>query len=390
MSNQKQKTSSKPHHSSPSKVSKPSVQRNTKPINRKPASTRKAPSKRTRKKGLVTFGRTLMVIGVTLLILIVFVFLVGFILIKGPSPDAGILFARSAHETSAVKWLPRLYLSEKEYDAILNPVSTNEDSFVLLPQATSITNPDDGSAVALDSAFEANTPSQEFNSDIEIIDLKGTTYKGKLMLIHDPSRVYFACIDSFGNEGITLSQFLERYDALACTNAGGFEDEGGTGRGGIPDGIVIKNGQIVYGSAGGYYKGLAGFDENHKLIVGNMSGSDALFYGIKNGTNFADGAVLIKDGVRQTGFVSGINPRTCVGQAADGTVLLVAVEGRFADSLGATIEDLADIMETYGAINAVNMDGGSSSGMYYEGERITRSCSVVGDRPLPTAILVSR
>lgn len=328
--------------------------------------------------------RILLVFISTLIMILLFAFGAVFILLKGPSDNASKIFALSCHETSAMKWLPSLFLSKEEYDLILNPVVIVDD-FAELPKAT---------ANALD-----NNSNDVSNNDllittavetIEIIDIKGATFKGKLMLVHDPSKVQFASIDSFGGAGLTLSAFLTKYDAIGCTNAGGFEDEGGKGKGGIPDGIVIRDGQIAYGSAGGSYSGFAGFDSNNTLHVGTLTGSQALNLGIVNGTNFKGGPVLIQDGVRQSNFVSGINPRTAVGQASDGTVILLAVEGRLADSLGATFDDLADIMEEYGAINAVNMDGGSSSGMYYEGERLTRSSSVVGDRPLPTAIIVLR
>lgn len=330
-------------------------------------------------------GRIAIVIVTTLLMLVLFLFSVVFVLIKGPSKNAGELFTLSANETSAMKWLPKLFLSEEEHQAIINPQIT-PDTFVEFSTAKSISNNTDTFSDSSDAQADS---SANYTDEIEVIDIKGPTYKGKLMIVHDPSRVSFASINSFGEVGITLSQFLDRFDAIACTNAGGFEDEGGMGKGGIPDGIVIRDGKIVYGSAGGHYSGFAGFDANHMLHVGNMSGQQALNEGVVNGTSFTGGPVLIKDGVRQTGFISGINPRTCIGQSADGSVLLVAIEGRMADSLGATFENLADLMEEYGAINACNMDGGSSSGMYYEGERITRSCSVVGDRPLPTAIIVT-
>ncbi|MGN0346719.1 MAG: phosphodiester glycosidase family protein [Lachnospiraceae bacterium] len=328
-------------------------------------------------------GRIGLVFATTLGVLVILLLGAVLILIHGPSEQAKKIFTLSTHETSAIKWLPTLFMSEEEYEAILHP-ATVSDNFV--EYSTCIISQDDIQGIASDNL----TAGAEELPDVELVDLKGATYQGKLLIIRDPSRVFFGSIDSFGGVGLTLSGFLHKYDALACTNAGGFEDENGTGKGGIPDGIVIQNGAIVYGSAGSTYVGFAGFDADHILHVGNMTGQQALDLGVVNGTNFALGPVLIKDGVRQQLNASGINPRTCIGQTADGTVLLISIEGRLADSLGASFEDLADIMEEYGAINAVNMDGGSSAGMYYEGERITRSCSLVGDRPLPTAIIVSR
>lgn len=325
-------------------------------------------------------GRVFAVIGITVAAVLIFALAILFVLLKGPSKEARRLFTLSAYETSAIKWVPRIYLSGKEYDEIINP-PPKHDTFEQLPTAQlSMLDKEDVS-------FEV---SEEELASLEIVDIKGATYQGKLMIIRDPKRVSFVSLDAFGGRGLTLSQFIDKYDAIGCTNAGGFEDEGGQGKGGIPDGVVIRDGKIIYGSAGSHYRGVAGFDADGILHVGDMTGQQALDCGILDGTNFANGPVLIKDGIRNSDYVSGINPRTGIGQTPDGTVLLLAIEGRLADSLGATFEDMTDIFEEYGAVNAVNMDGGSSSGMYYEGERITRSCSLVGDRPIPTAIVVSR
>lgn len=344
--------------------------------------------KRKKHRVFKVIGGIIRVFMSTLLLLLVLVLGTMLILFHGPSDEATRLFALSCNETSAMKWLPELFLSESEYNSIMHPAPKQEiveektEDFVPLPM---VNGESEGTSTEVTvGEIDESLPT------IEVLDLIGGTYKGKIMLVRDPSKVQVASIDSFGGVGKTLEQFLEMYDAIGCTNAGGFEDENGKGKGGIPDGIVIKNGQITYGSAGSRYNGFVGFDGNYILHVGNLTGQEALDLGVVTGTNFALGPILIKDGERQTGFTSGINPRTCIGQAADGTVILVAIEGRMADSLGATFEDLADICEKYGAVNACNLDGGSSSGMYYEGERITRSASVIGDRPLPTAIIVTR
>ena len=62
---------------------------------------------------------------------------------------------------------------------------------------------------------------------------------------------------------------------------------------------------------------------------------------------------------------SGINPRTAIGQRADGAVIFICIDGRQAGSAGGTYADIIDIMVEYGAVNACNMDGGSSSVMLY-------------------------
>ena len=85
---------------------------------------------------------------------------------------------------------------------------------------------------------------------------------------------------------------------------------------------------------------------------------------------------------------SGVNPRTAIGQRSDGAILLLVIDGRQVSSLGATFEDLTEIFLSYGAVNACNLDGGSSTVMYYQGEYINQSASLLGYRPVPTSFLV--
>ena len=63
---------------------------------------------------------------------------------------------------------------------------------------------------------------------------------------------------------------------------------------------------------------------------------------------------------------TGTAQRTAVGQRADGTVIFLVTDGRSASSLGATRNDVIDVMVKYGAVTAGMLDGGSSSLMYYE------------------------
>ena len=85
----------------------------------------------------------------------------------------------------------------------------------------------------------------------------------------------------------------------------------------------------------------------------------------------------------------GINPRTAIGQREDGAILLLVVNGRQIDSLGATLDDLVEIMLSHGAVNASNLDGGSSSLMKYEGEYLNTSSYIYGgERILASTILV--
>jgi bla regulator protein BlaR1 len=77
-----------------------------------------------------------------------------------------------------------------------------------------------------------------------------------------------------------------------------------------------------------------------------------------------------------------------IGQRADGAVVMVAIDGRQGYSIGVTFEDCINIMLEHNAIVAANLDGGSSSVMYYNGEIINNVVSMNGERLVPTAWVV--
>ena len=69
-------------------------------------------------------------------------------------------------------------------------------------------------------------------------------------------------------------------------------------------------------------------------------------------------------------------------------MLLLVINGRKVNSLGASYADLIEVMLDFGAVNAANLDGGTSSFMYYDGELINDKASLYGTRKLPTAWIV--
>ena len=85
----------------------------------------------------------------------------------------------------------------------------------------------------------------------------------------------------------------------------------------------------------------------------------------------------------------GIAPRTAIGQRSDGAIILLAIDGRTAKSLGASLKDVQNIMIQYGAYNASNLDGGSSTSMYNDGSIINNPCNALGERAVPSAFIVN-
>ena len=339
------------------------------------------------KKVLGYLGRAMIVILLTVLVVLLNALCACAVLAYGPSPEWQRRFVATFDETSAMKFVPRIYFSEETVQSILHPElnQPSEDSFTELAF-------EDGtqSGAGTGPLVVVADPPEDGDEWLEIIDIKNVTYRGKLMVIHDPSRVVIGTLDAYGgsNQGLYVTEFIDKYGAIAGTNAGGFVDPNGTGTGGVPEGIVIQDGKLVWGYTVNWYRNVIGFDANHILHVGNMSGQDALNLGLVSAISFDPGPILIQNGQVRTNLGGGLNPRTCIGQTADGTILLLVLEGRRPDSLGATYDDLAQLLAEHGAVNAANLDGGSSSDMYYKGEAIIRNSSYVGGRRLPSAILV--
>ena len=230
---------------------------------------------------------------------------------------------------------------------------------------------------------------------LELLEINEGTCKGKLLIVRDPKRLILGTSENFGREpGLTLSDMAAKYDAVAGINAGGFNDENGRGNGSLPQGLVIKEGELIWGEDKGVYN-MVGLDRDGVLRVGAMSGAEALEKGIQWGVSFVtyDGlsSTLVVNGERQNAKPGGgVNPRTAIGQREDGAILLLVLDGRGISSLGATIEDICDIMLKHGAVTVGNLDGGSSSAMVYGGALINNCASVVGPRRMPTAFLVTK
>ena len=133
---------------------------------------------------------------------------------------------------------------------------------------------------------------------------------------------------------------------------------------------------------------IVGINDDDILVVGKMTGKEAINSGVRDAVCFGPTLIVNGNGLSGIGTGGGLNPRTAIGQRADGTIMLLVIEGRQATSLGASYNDLIRVMLEYGAINAANLDGGSSSVMYYDNELINSNASVIGLRKMPTTILV--
>ena len=222
---------------------------------------------------------------------------------------------------------------------------------------------------------------------ILIARIEGKRWKGVVAVVDDPTRLFVGSIPYFSHEGygMYLDALMERYNAVLGLNGGGFDDTAGQGRGAAPIGIIITDGKLWLGGEWGSYD-VCAFDEAGKLYVGRHVAKDLLEAGVHSAVSF--GPALVIDGVIQEFNTVNWEPRSAVGQRADGKILLVALEGRAVAAQGADMQTLAEVMVQYGAINATNLDGGASSSLLYKGELMHTCNAIAGLRLIPNGILV--
>lgn len=347
---------------------------------------RKRKKKRSSRTGRIV-GRVLLIVLETLLLAVGALYAVMAVYAKGPSPTASKEFILSLRETSAIGFLAEWFYTPEEIAAMKGDGSADVGQT-------------DASLINLDAgrdktAEPAEGPQKddwglvdEDGDGIILEKVNGKGYFGYMMVVLDPSRVIMGSVpSSFGYRGYTVEEMVQYYDAVGGINAGGFEDAGGRGNGSTPDSLVVFDGKTYYANKG-VRDCFVGFDENHILHVGRMNAQQIQDAGISSGCCFGPALIIDGNPVDASTLASGLNPRTAIGQRSDGAVLMLVIEGRQATSVGARYQDLVDIMLAYGAMNACNLDGGSSSLMYYNDSYVNNSASVIGIRPVPTSFLV--
>lgn len=295
-----------------------------------------------------------------------------FVLIfHGPLTGLKELYVTTAMTTYTHQYLAYWFVDEGEINQILEKHKVPEPS-----------GNTDEKAVRVVEPLVKQKPALEY------IEVSGKGFKGYLLKVGNPERVRLVATDQLGSKGLKVGEFVERYRATAGINAGGFSDPGGEGLGGIPTGILMAGGKILYKDNLQTYS-LIGIDKNDVLVLGRYTLSQIEELGIRDAVTFApflivNGEPMIKVG--DGGW--GIAPRTAIAQTKDGTILLLVIDGRQLGSVGATLKDVQNILLENGAYNAANLDGGSSSTLVYEGEMKNKPSSPFGPREVPSAFIV--
>ncbi len=327
-------------------------------------------------------------IGVTILAVAITLISTIYLLCKGPSTKVKELFVTTFLETGQMKFMASLFMDKQEITKIVSNNNLGKMDAEIKEELIDI-------------------PKDPQNELITIEKVIGDNFEGTMMIVNDPSKISLATTYPWTEYGKELDKIVKSQNAIAGINGGLYVSS--QNKGGTPRGLAISNGEILKIESGIQGMHLIGFDEKNILRIIDLSNKNVeqikeiiTTEKIRDAVAFQDSTsdknnhfvkLIINREKRQlNGLGSGANPRTAIGQRKDGSILLLVTDGRGKNGhLGATASDLIDIMSKYEAVNAANLDGGSSSSMYYKDKYLMTSVTFYyanSSWKLPTAFVV--
>jgi len=324
--------------------------------------------KRTHKYKKMLSKRTALILLAELIISII---IFPILLLYGPFETVKKVYVGAAMGSMSHQYLATWFLSEEQITKIIGEKTKSYDD------KTDIN--------------VVNIPENKDES-IELYEIADNPkFKGYYLLVKDPSRIKIGLTSKLGTEGEATSEIANNNGAIAAINGGAFVDKTSvnwTGTGACPDGIVMSEGKKVWNSKEYEEKSdLFAITKKGILIVGQYSQKELEELDVQEALSF-DPALIINGNKMDMTEEGGLAPRTAIGQREDGTIILLVIDGRSLSSVGASYTDVQEVLYKLGAINAINLDGGRSTTMYYDGNIVNSPSNTMGERTIPTAVIV--
>ena len=227
------------------------------------------------------------------------------------------------------------------------------------------------------------------SNGVLLVRLNLGSSRGIMAICKDTSRLSLRAASTLPATGQTAGNICDANNGILAITGSAFLDDG-TSNGGQISGLAVCNGVEMGSRLGGYGdKRLELRNDNRMYIVDSASAVDS---DTRDACEFRPALIVDGENVAGNSTWNSPNPRAVLGQSAKLETMMVVVEGRLLDSPGCGVEDIADKLEEYGCVQALNLDGGTSAIMYYKGEYITRcsNTALPGGRTLPSAWVYER
>lgn len=283
----------------------------------------------------------------------------------------------TALNTKTHQWIAYTFYSEEEINYVLSL-----DSYIPLTDDVNLdeividTEEKDSYENEYDEAILSRNPG---NDNYKLLNIKVGGYDAYLVAIYDPSKVQLIHSKTF-NTGSGQEQIISmcnRYGGLACINGGMFVDWG-TGSD-IPMGYLISDGKIIWSDSNNKAN-LIGFTNDNKLLLTYATGDEAIKMGMRDALEFGPFLIINGKSIKFSNADSAGGysraARVAIGQRRDGVVLFLVTEGTHSN--GPNLGEVVDTLEKYGAYNAANLDGGTSSQLVVEGRLINNPKNIFG------------
>lgn len=242
---------------------------------------------------------------------------------------------------------------------------------------------DDGTSIR--TAMGEQVLAIDVPNQILLVRVSGTGYRGVLAVAKDSSRLSVQNSAYLGDTGQTAGQIAESNGGVLAMTGSAFIDDGGVSNGGTLNGYAMSDGVGQGDHLGWSYKRIELREDNYFYIVDASSPVDP---DTTDAVEFTP--AIIVDGVRlNTWGWDSLNPRAVIGQSDKGEMLMLVIEGRLLDSLGISVNECGVILERHNCMQAMNLDGGTSAILWYDGEYVTRcsNTALPEGRTLPNAFV---
>ena len=246
----------------------------------------------------------------------------------------------------------------------------------------------DDQGTSIQTTFGEQVLAIDAKNAILLVRISGKGYRGVLAVGKDPSLLSIEMASTLGVAGQLSGEIAAAHNGVLAMNANGFLDPGGAGNGGLLAGYSMSNGTAYGEHFSAYaYKRIELHEDNLFYI------KDALSPVSEDCTDAAEFTpALIVDGKKiMDDYWTGEQPRACIGQSEKYEILMLVIEGRYPleGILGTSVNNCSEILLQHKCMQAINLDGGSSAMLWFDGEYVTQSSSsplrYTGGRPLPNA-----